>query len=260
MKSLFIIRIMLPLILLFAGMAACAQATDPAAKPAPEPFQARFDRSFAAWQNWVAGQPDRALLTIGEEFREMVDLGPRAAPLLAEQMLAAATPREGAALAEALARVTDKRIPRAQWPEGKYLDPVVRLDLYTRWWKDGRGQTSAEFDRLYARWKELKAQGLVFVRDVYVVTYDDETKTVVPKRDLQRTELADVYDALENMGIDILPLIVEQFAAKDYDLLPIFRELTHIVPRGRNLDEKVAYCVKWWEANKGEWLISMNAK
>ena len=255
MTSLFTARIMLPLLLVFAGLAAGAQTTP---KPAPEPIQVKFDRCFTAWQTWVAGQPERALLTIGEEYRDMVDLGPQAAPYLAERMLAAETPREGSALAEALARVTDKRFPRAQWPVGKYLDPAVRLDLYSRWWQEGRAQTAADFDRLYARWKELKAKGLVFVRDVYVVTYDDEMKTVVPKRDLQRTELADVYDALNDMGIDILPLIAEKFAAKDYDLLPIFRDLTHVVPRGRDLDEKVAYCVKWWEANKGEWIIPMN--
>lgn len=255
MKLLFTIYLLL-LTLVVAGTA----TAEPAAVPAPESIQAKFDRCFTAWQTWAASQPERALLTIGEEFRNMVDLGPQAAPFIAEKMLAAGSPREGAALAEALARVTDKRFPRAQWPVGKYLDPAVRLELYSRWWTEGRAQTAADFDRLYASWKELKAQGLVFVRDVYVVTYDDEQKTVVPKRDLQRTELADIYDALNDMGIDILPLIVEKFAARDYDLLPIFRNLTHIVPRGRDLEEKVAYCVKWWEANKGEWLIPVNEK
>jgi len=125
MKSFFTLRFILPLLLIFAGLAACAQT-----QTAPEPIRTKFDNCYAAWQNWVAGQPERALLTIGEEYRDMVDLGPQTAPYLAEKMLTAPTPREGAALAEALARVTDKRFARDQWPEGKYLDPVVRLELY----------------------------------------------------------------------------------------------------------------------------------
>jgi hypothetical protein len=246
MKTLLTARFALCLLGCLAGLTASAQ----------EPLRGQFERRFAVWQNWVAAQPERALLTIGEAYRDLVELGPRAAPFFAEQMLAAEEPRKAAAMAEALARVTDKRFPRAEWPEGKYLDPVLRVQLYSEWWQEGRQRTAADFARLYTRWKELKAHGdLVFLRDVYVITYDDEQKAVVTKRTQQRSELAEVYDAMKNMGVDILPLIIEQFIDKDYDLLPIFRELTHIVPRGQNLDERIAYCVKWWEGNKGDWVI-----
>jgi len=252
MKNVFTARLAFCLILCFAGFAVLAQN-------APEPIGAQFDKRYAAWLEWSAGQPERALLTIGDEFRELVDLGPQAAPYFAEKMLTVASPREAVAMAEALARVTEKRFARALWPEGKYLDPAIRLELYSRWWKEGRQQTSTDFDRLYARWKELKAKGdLVFQRDSYIITYDDEQKNIIQKRDQQRTELADVYDAINDMGVDVLPLLVEKFVAKDYDMLPIFRELTHIVPRGRDVAERVAYCVKWWDANRGEWLIPEN--
>lgn len=249
MKTILTARIALCLFGGLAGLAACAQN-------APEPITAQFTQRFAAWQNWVAGQPGRALLTIGDAYRDLVDLGPSAAPFFAEKMLAAGNPNEAAAMAEALARVTDKRFGREEWPAGKYLDPVIRVRLYVQWWKQGRQQTAADFDRLYARWTALKAQGdLVFTREVYIVTYDDEQKALVSKRTQQQTELANVYDDLTDIGVDILPLIIEKFNTNDYDLLPIFRELTHIVPRGQNLDEQIAYCVKWWEANKEEWMI-----
>ncbi len=217
----------------------------------------RFDQCFAQWQAWCAMRGETGLLTVGAEFDNLVELGPLAAPQFAMRMKQATTPREGAALAEALSRVTGKVFPRKAWPEGKYFDPAARVALFTQWWTIDRANTRAEFERVYTRWKELKAKGdLLMTYDSITISYDDTQKMVVTKKEQKRTELMQVYTDLKNMGLDLLPLIVEKLQAKDYDLLPLFSELANY--GGRNAsppDARAKSMLLWWDNNKERLVI-----
>ena len=255
MKISLIARIALTLLLCYTGIsAAFAQTAEDKLD-----IKAEFGQRFAAWSEWSATQSARSMLTIGSEYHNLIELGPKATPFFAEKMLHSANAREASAMADALARVTNRRFSHEQWPAGKYLDSATKVELYSRWWTEGRKENKASFDRLSARWKELKAKGvLLFTRDVDTAIYDDEQKMIRTNRTKEKTELAQVYEEIGNLGIDCLPLIIDQFNAGDYDLLPIFRDLTRYAPHGKNPAERAKSCADWWEVNKGDWLIPVN--
>ena len=214
----------------------------------------QFDQRYAAWDTWCGAQTTKTLAA-GPEFNSLVTLGPPAAAYFVEKM-GKATPRQAAALAEGLARITKKRFPAAVVSADT---PEQLVQAYQQWWTEGRKGTRAAFDACYARWKDAKAKSnLMMSVESTTITFDDVTKTIVKKPTHEVTDLQRAYDELTDMGIDILPLIIDKFHANDADLLPLFADLTHTGAKGKNAAERAQNQCRWWELHKDAWLLAGN--
>lgn len=239
------------LIILLIFTTGLARAQTPATPTVDE-----FTRRYHLWLDWVETQPERALLIVGAPYRELVEMGPASAPRLAEALRYADDPRIADAMAEALIRVMQKSLNLDALPEVERRKPDARTVATLRWWNDDRPRTREIFEGLYARWRALRAKGeTTFTREVTLRVYDEKNRSVVTRREVQKTELADVYAALGDMGIDILPLIMAQLQAGETELLPLVRDLTHVTARGATVEERTRWLLKWWESNKGNWLV-----
>ena len=87
------------------------------------------------------------------------------------------------------------------------------------------------------------------------LVYDDVSKQVETK--VTRTDLGQAYQGINDLGIDALPLIVDRIKHADYDLLPLFGELTggEGVTHVGSLEERISFTLEWWETNKKDWLL-----
>ena len=230
------------LMLIGVGMARAQQNPD---------IRALFEQRCDAWEAWC-GTQGMHLLTTGAEFNSLVDLGPPAAPYFVEKM-SATSPREAAALAEALGRITKKHFPAMLV---KPDDPAKLVALTLQWWKDGPKSTNKAFDAAFARWKVAKAKSkLLMSVDAINVTYDDVHKTIIRAPAHNVTDFQRAYDELAAMGIAILPNIIAQFQAKEYDLLPLFTDLTRNGAPGNTPADRAEALLKWWNQNKELWIL-----
>jgi len=228
----------------------CLAAVGFASAQADVDTRTLFEQRFSSWDNWCTVQGNH-LLTIGPEFKGLVDLGPPATGLLVEKMKKADAHQAGA-LAEALLRITKKRYPPTIL---KPDDAAKRVALLSQWWQEGRKGTKAAFTTAVAHWKTAKAKSKLLEVDAMTISYDDVNKTIVRKPTQEMTDLQRAYDELDNMGIEILPCLIEQFQAGEYDLLPLFSELSRVGATGKTVEERAQSLRKWWEAHKEMWVL-----
>ena len=119
----------------------------------------------------------------------------------------------------------------------------------------GYDGAAKEFREVAAEWYALKEQGpLELWTDTTV--FDDEDKELETKR--RRTALGEVYRKIENLGIFVLPALIEEVKAGRYDFFPVIRYLTDgKAPRGWGA-RAGKVCVEWWEENKTDWLVDLS--
>lgn len=92
--------------------------------------------------------------------------------------------------------------------------------IWDYWWRQGRKQTPEIFQQKYAAYEAAKQSG------------DDQSA-------------AGAYLQLQNMGIIILPDLLDKIMSGDDDLIPMFSLLA-----GRSDLRIAAECNKWWTENK----------
>jgi len=227
--------------------ALAADAPTPPTPPAKVDVKAVFDTRYQAWREWVAKNPNAQNPIGNKEFNSIVALGAPALPLMIAKM--EQSPDEAVMLEYAVQRITFKVFAMDELPKEKVGDEHARAELYIKWWKEGRKSTREQFEKVYADWKALKKDGETPLSNQELV-YDNATKTIVRRGDA-RTPFAVDYDKMRNMGIDVLPLIVEKVQAKDYDLLPLFGELTGGRAQFKgDLEARAKSLLNWWEKNK----------
>lgn len=101
------------------------------------------------------------------------------------------------------------------------------LRNWLRWWHGGRKEIPQYFDTLYVRWKELKDKG-------------------------KKDEAEERYQQIRNMGIIVLPYLIEKIAGGDTSLIPTVFKLTDGAVK---VDAKPEECIEWWNKNKEKWYI-----
>jgi hypothetical protein len=236
--------------LLFLTLWAIAAPKTPPPPPPTVDVKTLFDQRYAAWQLWSNGQPETVSLTTGKEYSELMKLGVPALPMLCASLETNATARQAPALADMVLRLTKRELPKTVAADG-----AARVKWVQSWWKEGRQATKTQFDALAVRWKEEKAKGgFVFESQTVALTYDDATKIVSTKREQSKSDLGRIYHDIQGLGIEVLPFIMEQLLALDYDLLPAFGEITQFKPAG-DLPLRVKATRDWWEKNKSRYLI-----
>lgn len=172
-------------------------------------------------------------------FQEIVGLGLSAVPHIMNKL----EKGEAWGLEYALGRITKwtfhygKRVESPgryvlfieEYPDMQHSpDPPMARDVCLRWWRGGRRETPERFAKLYAEWKTLKSEG-------------------------KEDEAQQKYQRIKDLGIDALPLIVEQLRAGNMDLMPVMSYLTD----GQCPTTDRQQCVQWWDANRDKWTLPL---
>lgn len=117
-------------------------------------------------------------------------------------------------------------------------------------WKAGPWRFEKRFEKLWQRWKELRAKGETVLWTETTVLYPEIYSTRVQQ---QLTELGKTYKQLAALGITILPSVIQRLEEGDTDALYLLRRITREAPAvGPEAREP---CLAWWEKNKQRWLI-----
>ena len=125
----------------------------------------------------------------------------------------------------------------------KCNDDVKTMDILPYWWDHGRQMTPQLFAQKYADYQTAKKSG--------------NEKDIKAK-----------YTLLQNMGVIILPDLLEKIEAGETDLIPMFSELgkqkeLKDLMRGRTKNrqkelETPEDCRIWWDANKKKYEVILN--
>ncbi len=196
------------------------QATQPA------DIRAELERRCQAWKQALLANPIRSDLTGFPEFDRIVELGIPALPYIVEKL---EQNRESFAfgLEAAVWRITKKRFQAAEWPEGTLGDAKTAAVLYVRWWREGRKEAPRVFEKLYTEWRGLKQAG-------------------------RTAEAEDKHKAIVDLGIDILPYLMEKMKAGDEELLGTVNRLTNGALGSAPTRSRAA---AWWAENKDKWTL-----
>ena len=108
---------------------------------------------------------------------------------------------------------------------GKEEDFVYEYEL---WWDQGRSRTPEVFAKKYQAYSEARKNG-------------------------NTEEIARTFRLLQNMGIIILPNILDKMEEGDETLLPMFVYLS-----GEKTLKTIADCYQWWEKNKEDYKIVLD--
>ena len=118
----------------------------------------------------------------------------------------------------------------AYYPPGlhNFKDKNTEFDsIWLYWWEKGRRQTQRLFNEKYQIYYKIDA--------------------------LSTMDKAQAFERLQNMGIIILPNLLEKMEGGDETLLPMFAYLS-----GQKNLKDVSECRKWWEANKEDFHDLLN--
>jgi len=241
------------------------------ARPDDDALRAAFEQRYERWQvvrrealEGPGSDLDTAKLFGSEAWQRLTQLGVGAVPLFIKKlphdhMLGHAlhnitgwryhVTRTGASPAEWLWRVAE--FPDIQSTGG----PPDAVAIWLRWWGEGPEFAAQSFRDLRARWPETATPGrrLLWATETYLDTIHGQLHT----QQRQLTPAGEVYDAIQCLGIAVLPHIVETLREGEADFLPIALELTDGAGGlgDPTRPPEVAAFLEWWEANKQDWLI-----
>jgi len=236
MTMWMVITALLLISLSWALLVACPRAE------ASGDVAAEFDYWCSRWQaslleiiGFSSRMDERACFDDNPAYQRIVGLGIEAVPLIMARMKV--DPNVGRALLD----ITKWRyhIMRTGTP-GQYAwtveeFPDVRTTtgppngilLCERWWSELRSRTPERFAKAYAEWQALKGEG-------------------------KEKEAEEKRQRIQDLGIDILPLVVEKVKHGDANLIPVVSYLTDgKLPESAKPEE----CVSWWTANKDKWTL-----
>lgn len=178
-------------------------------------------------------------------FNELCTLSPDHLPFLISQLETASRPSESARwlyISAALGKITKSR------PAASSLvsyDGLPLREHWATWWQD-RYSTPSRFAVMYKKWKTAKDADEAVLS---VTTKRFESATGSMENFTRVTSFGEATNDLRNLGLDAIPLIVEQFEAGDYSLNYLFEELTDrkdATPSNDSIKEKCAKHIRWW--------------
>jgi hypothetical protein len=213
----------------------------------PIALRQEFEARYTAWQQYVQKKLDDdglgfrsalpgSLIYDNQPFRDVVSMGPHAAPFMMEKL------RRSGAASEALSRSTKWKyhimktgetygnqawyvlefpdLTRAEGPPGVW-------EIWLRWWGENPKWTADRFSKIYAEWQLLS----------------DERK---------EKEAEVQYQAIKDLGIAALPYMMERVKQGHKGLMPAISYLTDSAVA---VGAEPAVALEWWEKNKESWTI-----
>ena len=185
-------------------------------------------------------------------FQEMISLGPSCLPYLMESR-----PQTGLEFDLLLVAAEIFKLP----PESVSGETVAvfRKSLESKM-RNGYKEAEEKLPILMGKWSEAKRETDVPALWHDITSLDPEFKVLRTQRQL--TPLGEVYTEIQNLGIFVLPLLMEEVKKGEYDFLPIVGFLTNgaapLDGYGR-VDGAVNACLKWWEEHRSEWIVDVPA-
>lgn len=133
-----------------------------------------------------------------------------------------------------------------------------KLDDFKSWWKTGGKETPQQFATLYASWqkavKELTDADKPLLLETSETVLDADTMQVVTKK--KETDLGKIYRQIGELGIEILPILLDAAQKGDYTLLPLFAELSDNHSEDYwGPERRTKNLANWWEKNKDAYII-----
>ena len=228
-------------------------------QPDPE-IETVFEEKVAVWKTWVNEHTNSSDLTSCKEFKDIVALGPKVVPLLIKKIQ---EDKSNFLFTSAIESITQVRIPKEKWPEGRMGGSISAVNVYQIWWHEDRKNTEQTYHALKSQWDELKASPDIERTEIGLpllwydqTVYDARSGSLLVFGRPHITELGRVYISVEGLGIDILPLIIIDLANKRYDFLSIFMRMTQFhVDRAKNIGDQADDILAWWNIHKEEWMM-----
>jgi len=123
--------------------------------------------------------------------------------------------------------------------------------------RNGYKDAGRRFPDLMRKWQEEQtgAKGQVLWQDV--TSLDPEFKVLRTKR--ERSQLGRIYGQVRELGIFVLPVLMDEFRKGQYEFVSIVPELTdgNARLRGGRAEDMARAHLAWWEEHRTEWLIEM---
>lgn len=210
-------------------------------------FEKEFEEKYQAWKEYIS-QPEIALLSYSgprfecQEFEEIIKLGIPALPFIIKKM-EAETKRQflWKAFTEFSKIKIDGKYDKVQnkviFPDYPEWDEKEQICLY--WWYEGYKKTDSLFKKYYTLYVQSKKKSIFF----------------------SQKSTRYYYFKIRDLGIQVIPLIIETAKKGDDDLLQLLPHLTdknisdEKLSKTKSREEKVKYCEEWWEENKEDWTI-----
>lgn len=145
---------------------------------------------------------------------------------------------------------------------------VTKRNLYKvdmqKWWQSGGKETPQQFAVLYASWqkavKELTDAGKPLILKTSEEILNVENGRIATTE--KETDLGKIYRQIRELGIEILPILLEVAQKGDYTLLPMVTELSDNAVRARGAvapktttEKMTRDFARWWEKNKEKYTI-----
>ena len=140
---------------------------------------------------------------------------------------------------------------------------VTKRNLYKvdmqKWWQSGGKETPQQFAVLYASWqkavKELTDAGKPLILKTSEEILNVENGRIATTE--KETDLGKIYRQIRELGIEILPILLEVAQKGDYTLLPMVTELSDNAVRARGAvapktttEKMTRDFARWWERTK----------
>lgn len=216
-------------------------------------LRATFERKYAAWREHM--RTPKMIVSSGlnvydsVEFRELVGMGPPVVGWMLEKVSADPYAYD---LIRAVSDITRRRFPQQDRLE--IMSTREKIAMWASWWKGGAALARREFDEAYAKWRAAKTKDKMVLWTTRCVYDEDETLVREAK---SVTDLGRAYRALVNLGVGILPFVLEGIERGDWDLLPILAGVTRGegAPHTLSREDRKQFALEWWRRNKTEWLL-----
>lgn len=202
------IALILVLTIVCALVVACAAAASGGSD------RAAFDSQYQAYkqscETWCQDHQGASWRYPGKELTEM---GPSGVPFLVEKMAKGEDtqlfPREHIAMCS----ITKKRFSPSEISEAAKNHALP--EMWVRWWNEDRAKTPEKFAALYAQ--------------------------------MQTPDPSGARIAIRDMGVDVLPLVMDKISAGDEKMVPVVSEIM-----GKEVGSTPAAVLDWWKANQAK--------
>ena len=182
-------------------------------------FEKEFAAKYSAWRERIR-KPDLressgpGLMTC-EEAQALIGMGPKAVPLMMQKLDEREDPY-GAILWVAVRDITKKQFSKDE------LFKLNPRDLWGKWWQDAHETTPKQFVDLWREWRTLEQQQ------------------------------ASLLKQARDLGILVIPSIIERLKQGETELIPLLSELTDGEVKPEWLPDQ---CLEWWDRSKDAWNV-----
>ena len=234
------------------------------------------DKFEVSFEQWVTAINQNKTLSVSSnishytrlpEFKPIIDLGITGVPCMVKKIKEMRGHLYSACLVDAIIDITKTNL----------MMPITRQPLYRRyilWWDLERYKTDQRFDSLYKERKEISPEKknkkkFTIGTNEFIKHFGSAEDSVFqwmdmpegPEKERLRPFQKTTYQQLLDLGIAALPHAIEKIREGDTDLIAAINYWTDNALQksadasGVAADDMSEYCLKWWKANKANWLL-----